>query len=393
MGSGKNELKTFKGHNASILQIFEHKGKLVSGSSNGVIKVWDIEGGNELQTLEGPRGAFYSMGVYQDQLISTSPYGKMRAWDIESGKESQPHKDFEGCKENHFSLKNGKVYYWKGRTIHILDLESKKEQEIGCDLRVNFYLAYEHKFFTCAGKCINVIDANSNKLLAVFDNVYEVKSFSVHSGKLYALLGEQTICIWDLKSCTKLRTLYYNTAPIDRILSCEDKLFICSESRIEIMDFSFPSLSPYERSTLEVTLSILRKMAEEIDLKNRGDLEKISSALHPDFQQRLKQQAFNCSRSFLLSKEAISRVEMQVCIYLMLDRIHAEDDSAVLLLIEQLKRIDHQQDKLEELCRKIFLNDPKGLLSPRDSILQKEEAVLEFKQTLKELWGEDSPIY
>ena len=63
--------------------------KIISGSSDETIKVWDLYRGEELQTLSGHSDSVYSVVVTPDgnQIISGSRDKTIKVWDLQTGKE------------------------------------------------------------------------------------------------------------------------------------------------------------------------------------------------------------------------------------------------------------------------------------------------------------------
>jgi len=87
------ELRTLTGHNAEIVAVAAwSNGKLVaSGDYNGVIIVWDIETGAVLWSASVDADSLTGLAVLPDSrsLISASSDGKLMRWDLESG--TQPY--------------------------------------------------------------------------------------------------------------------------------------------------------------------------------------------------------------------------------------------------------------------------------------------------------------
>jgi WD40 repeat protein len=95
------ELRTLRGYgnwvvsegvplNCVISVVYSPDGRrIVSGSYDGTIKIWDAESGRELRTLMGHTGAVYSMAYSPDgrRIVSGSFDGTIKIWDAESGRE------------------------------------------------------------------------------------------------------------------------------------------------------------------------------------------------------------------------------------------------------------------------------------------------------------------
>jgi GTPase SAR1 family protein len=82
-------IRTLEGHNETILSItFNPQGTiLASGSSDGIVKVWEIASGELLHTLEGHQGDVYSLSFNSSgtTLASGSEDSTVRLWDVKHG--------------------------------------------------------------------------------------------------------------------------------------------------------------------------------------------------------------------------------------------------------------------------------------------------------------------
>jgi len=185
----------------------------------------------------------------------------------------------------------------------------------------------------------------------------------------------------------------------DRIkdLIVHDGKIICSLSNdtIKIWDFR-PSLSLYSRKILEENLYILEKMPWAQYLQQ--PIKKLFEKLHPDYQQRLWQHCLNLKGSFPSCEAAIFRAQTEVCIEALLNAIDDEDNDRISKLLKYLIWINPKNAEiyrlLWEICGKpnfdkweeyAFHNQQRCSAT----LFQMQEAVLAFKQWLKDRWGED----
>ena len=61
-------------------------GRVVSGSDDNTLRVWDAAAGQCLQTLEGHQSRITSVAVLPDgRVVSGSDDGSLRVWDPDSG--------------------------------------------------------------------------------------------------------------------------------------------------------------------------------------------------------------------------------------------------------------------------------------------------------------------
>jgi WD40 repeat protein len=80
-------LATLAGHQGAVKAVAVlPDGRVVSGSSDGTMRVWDVESGQVFATLVGHRGSVRSVAVLPDgRVVSGSSDGTVRVWDVASG--------------------------------------------------------------------------------------------------------------------------------------------------------------------------------------------------------------------------------------------------------------------------------------------------------------------
>ena len=87
----KNQ-RTLRGHTGRVTSVaFSPDGKrLVSGSQDNTVKVWDAQTGQETLTLKGHTGAVRSVAFSPDgkRLVSGSQDGTVKVWDAQTGQET-----------------------------------------------------------------------------------------------------------------------------------------------------------------------------------------------------------------------------------------------------------------------------------------------------------------
>ena len=81
------ERKDFKGHTAAVFSVAVTSDgeKLVSGSEDKTIIVWDVESGDKIRTLEGHSSSVRSVAITPDQpimIVSGSEDNTAKLWEI-----------------------------------------------------------------------------------------------------------------------------------------------------------------------------------------------------------------------------------------------------------------------------------------------------------------------
>lgn len=83
-------LATMEGHFGEVKEVLLHPDgrRVISGSADKTIRVWDIDSGKCLSTMEGHRGEVWDTLLHPDgrRAISGSADKTIRVWDIDSGK-------------------------------------------------------------------------------------------------------------------------------------------------------------------------------------------------------------------------------------------------------------------------------------------------------------------
>jgi F-box/WD-40 domain protein MET30 len=74
-------LRTLFGHVEGVWALAYDKLRIVSGSHDNSVKLWDMESGRCIQTLEGHRGPVTAVALSDMKVISASDNGDIRIWD------------------------------------------------------------------------------------------------------------------------------------------------------------------------------------------------------------------------------------------------------------------------------------------------------------------------
>ncbi|MCA9118172.1 MAG: hypothetical protein KDA79_24035, partial [Planctomycetaceae bacterium] len=83
--------KRFEGHTSSVFSVvFIRDGQqFLTGSSDGSVRLWDVESGKELRRFEGKSGGVFDVvpGPGEQWFLSSGSDGTLHVWDMETGRQ------------------------------------------------------------------------------------------------------------------------------------------------------------------------------------------------------------------------------------------------------------------------------------------------------------------
>ncbi len=214
-------VRTLSGHAGGVISVaITPDGKqVISGSSDGTLKVWDIASGKELRTLTGYSSNIRSVAITPDgkQAISASDDKTLKVWDIASGKELRTLRGHASSVWSVAITPDGKqvISGSYDKTLKVWDIASGKELYT---LRGHANLV-RSVAITPDGK--QAISASDDKTLKVWDiaSGKELRTLKGHSSNVQSVAitpdgkrvisssGDKTLKVWDIASGKELRTL------------------------------------------------------------------------------------------------------------------------------------------------------------------------------------------
>ena len=190
-------------------------GRVVSGSDDGTLRVWDVENGQTLQTLEGPPGWVNAVAVLDSRrVVSGSSDRTLRVWDVESGQTLQT---LEGHSDVFLAvvvLDSRRVVSGSSdRTLRAWDVESGQALQTleGHSNWINAVAVLDSR---------RVVSGSSDQTLRVWDveSGQTLQTLEGHSGWVNAVAvldsrrvvsgsSDRTLRVWDVESGQTLQTL------------------------------------------------------------------------------------------------------------------------------------------------------------------------------------------
>ncbi len=215
------ELKTLKGHSGFVSSVsFSPDGKrIVSGSYDQTIKLWDAASGEELKTLAGHAGNVYCVAFSPDgkRIVSSSGDSTLRFWDAASGEQL---KTLAGHTSNvrsvAFSPDGTRIVSGSDdRTLKLWDATSGEELKT----LAGHADSVSSVAFSPDGQ--RIVSGSWDQTLKLWDAASgeELKTFSGHTYYIFCVAfspdgtrivsgsGDCTLKLWDATSGEQLETL------------------------------------------------------------------------------------------------------------------------------------------------------------------------------------------
>ena len=230
-GSWDNTIRVWDIHSGEEAVLFGHESyvtsvaisldgsKIVSGSEDRTIRVWDIQSGEDLAVLEGHESEVRSVAVTPDgsKIVSGSEDRTIRVWDIQSEKELAVLKGHEGDVISVAIAPDGSkiVSGSADRTIRVWDIEDGSELAVlkGHEDDVYSVTITPDGLKVVSGsldKTIRVWDIEDGSELAVLEgHESEVRSVAIapDGSKIVSGSNDNTIRVWDIQSGKELAVL------------------------------------------------------------------------------------------------------------------------------------------------------------------------------------------
>jgi len=198
-----------QGHEQSVLSVQFDDQRIVSGSSDKSVKVWDINTGQLLATLLGHENSVYSLHLVGDALLSGSADYTGKVWDLRT---YTAVTSLTGHRNSVHSIK------YDPRTNKIFTGSS--------DLRIGVW------DMAALDRAPHFIDGHLGHVLAL----------DVVGDKLISTSGDQTIRVWntDTEKCTNKISGYFQL-PITALQADSRKIVAGSyDKTIKIFHFGRP---------------------------------------------------------------------------------------------------------------------------------------------------------
>lgn len=224
-------LRTMYGHSSCVTSVvFSADGtRIISGSLDHSVQVWDAVSGAHLNTFEGHTNSVCSMSISGDgkQIASGSMDGKIVLWDVSSGAHTVTLK---GHKSSVISAEfspdgkcivsgadDGTILVWgvnSGAHLCTLDGSSKRVYSVAVLPDSKQIVSGLHDqtigmWNVDSGMCVGTIEGHTGIVRAI--------AFLSNSTLIASGLDNETVCLWDAMSCGHIHTLKGHTMSISSV--------------------------------------------------------------------------------------------------------------------------------------------------------------------------------
>jgi WD40 repeat protein/serine/threonine protein kinase len=268
------EILSLKGHKGAVDCVaFSPDGKeIVSGSDDGTLKVWDASSGQETLTLEGHKAQVSSVAFSADgkKIVSGSWDGMLKVWDASSGQVIKTLKGHDGWVTSVAFSPDGKkiVSACTDKTLKVWDASSGQEtltleRHTRSVQSVAFSPDGKKIVSGSADKTLKLWDASNNQeILTLKGHTEEVISvaFSPDGKEIVSGGDDGTLRVWDASSGQETSTLKGHAYAVTSVAYSPDGKRIVSGSADKTLKLWNASKAP-DALTLKGYTGIVHSVA------------------------------------------------------------------------------------------------------------------------------------
>ncbi len=198
------ELAVCRGHESGVNSVcVREDGKIVSGSYDRTVRVWDMEG-NQLAVCRGNEGMVYSVCVMRDgKIVSGSHDATIRVWDMEGNQLAE----CRGHEKGVYSvcvMEDGKIVSgsWDG-TVRVWDMQANQLAECRGHEKGLYSVCVTKDGKIVSGSYDNTVrvwDHQGNQLAVCRGHEYGITSVCItKNGKIVSGSDDRTVRVWDME--------------------------------------------------------------------------------------------------------------------------------------------------------------------------------------------------
>jgi WD40 repeat protein len=236
------ELHSLRGHTDGVgdLAVTSDGRLAVSGSWDKTLKLWDLKTGHEIRTLSGHSAAVHAVALTPDdrRVVSASRDRTLKLWDLETGREIRAFQGHGDSVENVAVMPDGRrvISGSADRTIRVWNLETGRAMNVLRDDSGRSRLAA----FPDGVRAVSVAEGGKLKLWdpvtgreirTLRGRSKGVSRVAIHpSGRQMLAGSDNTVKIWDLESGKEIRTLHGHFEAVNDVAVTRDGRYILAAS-------------------------------------------------------------------------------------------------------------------------------------------------------------------
>jgi len=243
-GAKAQWFKEFEGHTGEVFAVAltPDGSKLITGSSDKTLVIWDAQSSQPLQTLKGHNGAVnaLSLNATGNLLVSGGADASVRVWQLETGREIGQFHMGPGAIECVAINPQSNLVASCGfdKTARVWDLHSKLQQVYSQHINTVYGVAFspdaEHLATSSADNTVRIWDINQGKCIMTLSghkNTVRSVAFSPDGQWLATGSLDRSIKIWNAQTGQLQHTLWGHTDIVRHVVFSPDGRALASASR------------------------------------------------------------------------------------------------------------------------------------------------------------------
>ncbi|KAL6597149.1 WD40-repeat-containing domain protein [Neocallimastix sp. 'constans'] len=235
-------IKTLEGHNGSVLTLQFNEKYLVSGSSDNTIILWDIKTYKIIKRITDHEDSVLNVKLNENYIVSSSKDHSIRIWDIHTGNFIRKLEENNGA--NAIQLKDNIIVSASNdHAIRIWSLSTGKllKTLIGHKHAISCIFFDGNIIISGSSDCtLKIWNLHTSELLyTLYGHTELVRTIQFNSKKIISGSYDRTIKIWDFNTRQLLFSLDGHLSKIFCLQFSDSKIISCSsDNRIIKWDFS-----------------------------------------------------------------------------------------------------------------------------------------------------------
>ncbi len=232
------------GHTRGVTSVCVTNDKIISGSEDGTVRVWDILTGKQIAICEGHAGAVASVCVSNDKIISGSSDGTIRIWDILTGKQIAIYEGHAGGVTSVCATDDKIISGSSDGTIRVWDILTGKQIAI-CIIDIKYRRGINSVCVTgnkiisgSEDDTVRVWDILTGEPIAIYKGHFKsVTSVYAIGDKIISGSNDSTVRVWDILTGKQIAIYKGHTNRVTSVFVSGGKIISSSaDSTIHVRD-------------------------------------------------------------------------------------------------------------------------------------------------------------